>query len=61
MKFNEIIKALREDADLTQSELAKEFNVNQITISQYERGTRQISLDMLINYAKNLMLALIIF
>lgn len=52
MKFNEIIKALREDADLTQSELAKEFNVNQITISQYERGTRQISLDMLINYAK---------
>ena len=32
--------------------LAKEFNVNQITISQYERGTRQISLDMLINYAK---------
>ena len=52
MYYNEILKALREDSDLTQSELAKEFNVNQITISQYERGTRQISINMLVNYAK---------
>lgn len=52
MNYNEILRALREDSDLTQSELAEEFNVNQITISQYERGTRQISISMLINYAK---------
>lgn len=52
MYYNEILKALREDSDLTQAELAKEFNVNQITISQYERGTRQISINMLVNYAK---------
>ena len=47
-RLNELLKK----NNITQSELAKEFNVNQITISQYERGTRQISLDMLINYAK---------
>lgn len=52
MKYNEILKALREDKDITQSELGKLFNVNQITISQYERGTRQPSLEILIKYAQ---------
>ena len=52
MQINEIIKGLREDKDLTQSELGKIFNVNQITISQYERGTRQLNPDMIIKYAK---------
>lgn len=52
MKYNEIIRGLREDKDLTQSELGKIFNVNQITISQYERGTRALSIEMLILYAK---------
>ena len=52
MKYNEIIRGLREDKDLTQSELGKIFNVNQITISQYERGTRALSIEMLVLYAK---------
>ena len=52
MKYNEIIRGLREDKDLTQSELGKIFNVNQITISQYERGTRALSIEMLGLYAK---------
>lgn len=52
MNYNEIIRALREDNDITQKELAKEFNVNQITISQYERGTRQIPINILKKYAK---------
>ena len=52
MKYNEIIRGLREDKDLTQSELGKIFNENQITISQYERGTRELSIEMLVLYAK---------
>lgn len=52
MEYNEKLKALREDNDLTQSQLGKLFNVNQITISQYERGVRQPSLEILIKYAK---------
>ena len=52
MKYNEIIRGLREDKDLTQSELGKIFNVDQITISQYERGTRALSIEMLVLYAK---------
>ena len=52
MKYNEIIRGLREDKDLTQSELGKICNVNQITISQYERGTRALSIEMLVLYAK---------
>lgn len=52
MEYNEIIKALREDNDLTQTALGKILNVNQITISQYERGIRQLNPNMIIAYAK---------
>lgn len=52
MEYNEKLKALREDKDLTQTQLGKIFNLNQITISQYERGTRQPSIDILIKYAE---------
>lgn len=51
MEYNEIIRALREDKDLTQGELGKKFNVNQITISQYERGIRQLPIEILKKYA----------
>ena len=51
MKYNEILRELRENKKLTQSDLAQIFFVNQITISQYERGTRQLSIEMLIKYA----------
>lgn len=46
------IKDLREDADITQKELADYLNVKQNTYSQYENGQRQISLDALIKLAQ---------
>lgn len=51
MKYNEILRDLRESKRLSQTDLAQEFFVNQITISQYERGTRRLSIEMLIKYA----------
>lgn len=52
MLYNEILRELREDKKLTQTELGKIFNCNQITISQYERGTRALSIEMLVKYAR---------
>ena len=52
MKWNEIIKALREDHDLTQTQMGKILHVNQITVSQYERGVRQINPNTIIAYAQ---------
>lgn len=46
------IKDLREDADITQKELACFLNVKQNTYSQYENGQRQIPLDLLIKLAQ---------
>ena len=46
------LKALREDRDLTQADVAKILNVRQNTYSQYENGQRQIPLDFLIALAK---------
>ena len=46
------IKDLREDADITQKELADYLNIKQNTYSQYENGQRQISLDALIKLAQ---------
>lgn len=51
MYYNEILRELREDKKITQTELGKIFNCNQITISQYERGARSLSIEMLIKYA----------
>ena len=46
------IKDLREDSDLTQSEVAKYLNIKQNTYSQYENGQRQLPLECLILLAK---------
>ena len=45
------IRDLREDADLTQSEIAKTLFIRQSTYSQYESGARQIPLPVLIALA----------
>ncbi|MBR2612117.1 MAG: helix-turn-helix transcriptional regulator [Clostridia bacterium] len=45
------LKDLREDADLTQAFIAKQFHIRQSTYSQYENGQRQISLRLLIDLA----------
>ena len=45
------IKDLREDADITQKQLADYLNVKQNTYSQYETEQRQIPLDTLVKLA----------
>lgn len=42
------IKALREDHDIKQIEIARYCNISQNTYSQYENGVRQIPIDILI-------------
>lgn len=46
------IRDLREDADLTQSDLAQLLHIRQSTYSQYENGNRQLPLSVLIALAK---------
>ena len=45
------IRDLREDADLTQSDLAQMLHIRQSTYSQYENGNRQIPIPVLIALA----------
>lgn len=46
------LRDLREDKDLTQSEIAKILSCKQNTYQQYESGKRQISIDSLITLAR---------
>ena len=46
------IRDLREDKDLTQTQLAKEINVSQRTYSYYDNGERTIPPEVLIALAK---------
>lgn len=46
------IKDLREDADLTQQNIAEYLNIKQNTYCQYEKGQRQIPIDLLIKLAE---------
>lgn len=46
------IRDLREDADLTQTEMAKILNCAQQTYSNYELGQRDIPTDILIAIAE---------
>lgn len=46
------IKDLREDADLTQREIAEYLHIKQNTYSQYENGQRQLPIDVLIALAR---------
>ncbi len=45
------IKDLREDLDLTQTELAAILNISQRALSHYESGTRDIPVEILIKIA----------
>jgi transcriptional regulator with XRE-family HTH domain len=44
-KFGERMRQAREKKGMTQYELADVLNVNQITISTWERGTREPSIE----------------
>ncbi len=52
MIWNERIKELREDNDLTQSQMAEILSITQRTISYYERNEREIPIGILVKYAK---------
>ena len=47
----EHLRALREDRDLSQKQLAKLLHVHQTTYSDYERGNINIPVDALIQLA----------
>lgn len=48
----ERIRALREDADLTQTQIAKVLHCSQRVYSNYERGELDIPTDILIGLAE---------
>lgn len=56
MSENEIrfphIRELREDADLSQADMAKVLNCSQVAYSYYEIGKRDIPIELLIKLAK---------
>ncbi len=53
MIWNEKIKELREDNDLTQSQMAEILSITQRTVSYYERNEREIPIGILIKYSKH--------
>lgn len=52
MQYWERIRGLREDADLSQTELAKIFRVGQKTISNWENGRNEPPYEILKKYAE---------
>ena len=48
----ERIKNLREDNDMTQSDVAKYLNCSQVAYSYYEIGRRDMPIEVLIKLAK---------
>lgn len=52
MNYAECIRALREDCDKTQTEIAQLLNVGQRTYCDYELGKTRIPVDSLIVLAK---------
>lgn len=52
MKFNERLKALREDNDITQAILAQKVKVDQRSISFYEKGKFEPKIETITAIAK---------
>lgn len=46
------LRALREDSDIKQKEIADFLHIKQNTYSQYENGQRQLPIEVLIQLAK---------
>lgn len=51
MHYLDRIKALREDHDLTQSELGKRLKISQRVYSHYETGQRSIPVEIICDLA----------
>ena len=47
MDLGQRIRMLREEADLSQKDLAKKLRVSNVTLSQYENGVRRPDIDTL--------------
>ncbi len=52
MKFNEIIRGLREDKDLTQAQIGKIMNMTQRKISRLETGQSEPTTDEIILFCR---------
>ena len=52
MKFPERLKSIRDDKGITQKHLAEVLNITISTISHYENGTREPSIEILIQMAE---------
>ena len=52
MNYTERIRALREDSDLNQTQVANIIHVAQTTYSDYEKGKVRIPIECLIELAK---------
>jgi len=52
MKYIDRIRTLREDRDLTQTEVARLLSIGQKTYSDYELGKTRIPLDSMLVLAK---------
>lgn len=52
MNYRERIRALREDNDYTQTQIANILNIGQRTYADYEFGKTRIPVDALIKLAK---------
>lgn len=52
MIWNERIKNLREDRDLTQAQMAEILSITQRAVSYYEKNQREIPVGILVKYAK---------
>ena len=52
MNYNERIRALREDADMKQSEVAAIVGTSQSYYAQYENGHRPIPFDRIVTLAE---------
>ncbi|MBP3621723.1 MAG: helix-turn-helix transcriptional regulator [Lachnospiraceae bacterium] len=52
MRYNERIRALREDNDLTQQKIADLLSIGQRTYADYESGKTRIPIDSLLILAK---------
>lgn len=51
MIWNDRIRALREDADMNQTEMGKILSVSQNAISKYEKSERNVPIEIIIKYA----------
>lgn len=47
MEYNEKLKAIREDKDLTQTEIANILNTTQQQVCKYEKGSQEMTVSRL--------------